>query len=509
MQQILNRDLDKAKLSSSVIYEGQTNLPEKVIQFGEGNFLRGFIDWMINELNKQGLFNGRVVVVQPRSQDKIPIINEQDGLYTVVLKGIVKGERVEKSEIVSSISRGINIVENWDEILKVATSRDIRYVFSNTTEAGLTYLQEEYDPDSTPKSFPGKLTSLLYHRFIFMKGCPESGLVIIPCELVEENGNVLKQLVIKLANEWKLPKDFMSWVEFHNHFCNTLVDRIVTGYPKDDIEGIESMLGYKDRLLTVGEPYHLFAIDADESIAQEIPFEKAGLNVKWGDITPYREIKVRLLNGPHTMIAAVCYLSGVNTVQEAMEDKILGEFIKYGMYREIYPTINISEVEKKDFTDSVIERFLNPYNKHYLTDIALSSVSKFKSRLLPCLEEYVAQNNTLPGVITFSLAALLAYNRPIRIEGNSLVGMRGQEEYYIRDNQEVLNLVNKVWSKYDGSRSGIDQLVSEIIADSAIWGRNLTEIKQLPEAVAYYLNDIVENGMKMSVEKLILKVGAK
>lgn len=503
--QILNNKLNKKTLPITVTYETQENLPEKVIQFGEGNFMRGFVDWMINELNKQGLFNGKVVVVQPRGQDKIPLINNQDGLYTLVLRGVEKGEKVEKKEIISAVSRGVKVIDEWDQLQKLVTSKDIRFVFSNTTEAGITYLQEPFIPNSAPKSYPAKLTALLYHRFTFFKGTAESGLVIIPCELVEENGNLLKKLVLKIANDWELPQEFNEWIRQYNHFCNTLVDRIVTGYPKDEIE-IFDKLGYKDQLLTVGEPYHLFAIDAPPEVAKEIPFEKAGLNVKWDDITPFRNLKVRLLNGPHTMMSSVCYLAGVDTVQEVMEDETLRTFIANGMLNEIYPTVDIEEAEKKHFVEAVTERFLNPYNKHFIKDIALSSVYKFKSRLIPSLLDYVEQKNTLPPSITFALAGLLAFNRPIKVEGGELVGQRGEAEYAIRDNPSVMKTCLSAWTNFDDTAEGVTALVTEVLSNTKIWGQDLHAVPNLTPTVATHLNDILENGMRACVEKFVREV---
>ncbi|RXJ02106.1 tagaturonate reductase [Anaerobacillus alkaliphilus] len=499
----LNKTLDKRTLPASVTFETQENLPERVIQFGEGNFMRGFVDWMINELNKQGLFNGKVVLVQPRGQDKIPVINNQDGLYTVVLRGVEDGEKVEKKEIISAVSRGIKVSDDWAELNNIITSTDIKFIFSNTTEAGLTYLKEDYNPDFPAESFPGKLTSLLYHRFTFFKGSSESGLVIIPCELVEENGNLLKKIVLKIAEDWELPSAFINWIKSHNKFCNTLVDRIVTGFPSDEINEFEQKLGYKDELLTVGEPYHLFAIEATPEVAKEIPFDQAGLNVKWGDITPFRNLKVRLLNGPHTMMSAVCYLAGVDTVQEVMEDVTLRKFIENGMLNEIYPTVDIDEVEKKQFLEAVIERFLNPYNKHYLKDIALSSVFKFKSRLVPSLLDYVEQKGTLPPAITFALAGLLAFNRPVRVEANELVGQRGEVEYSIRDNHEVMQILLSVWTKFDGTSEELTDLVSEVLSKKEIWGQDLHAVPNLTTTVATQLDEILKNGMRASVEKLV------
>ncbi len=289
----LNKTIHKDELPATVTCEFQEKLPEKIIQFGEGNFLRGFVDWMVHELNKKGLFNGKIVAIQPTPHGKVvPKLNAQDGLYTLLLRGIENGQVIEKNEIISSISRGINPYSDWDSVLRVAESPEIEFVFSNTTEAGLTYVKEEYNEEQSPLSFPAKVTAFLYRRYKVTNGDPNAGLVLIPCELVEGNGDLLKEIVIKLAHDWSLPPEYIQWVEKYNQFCNSLVDRIVTGYPKDNSDQYHHLLGYEDELLTVGEPYHLFVIDADDDVAERLPFHQAGLKVKWGDVTPYRELKV-------------------------------------------------------------------------------------------------------------------------------------------------------------------------------------------------------------------------
>ncbi|WP_227521982.1 tagaturonate reductase [Bacillus solitudinis] len=498
----LSKALRKEDISQHVTYEFQ-ELPEKVIQFGEGNFLRGFIDWMIHEMNKQGLFNGKVVAIQPTPHGKVvPKLNKQDSLYTVALRGIGNGKVVESNEIISSISRGINPYTDWSEVLKVAESSDIQFMFSNTTEAGLTYSKEEYSTESAPLSFPGKVTAFLHHRYKVMNASPDAGMVIIPCELVEGNGDLLKELVIKIANDWELSSEFIQWVESENQFCNTLVDRIVTGYPKDNIEEFQNLLGYEDILLTAGEPYHMFAIEAGEEVAERIPFHKAGLNVKWGDVTPFRELKVRLLNGPHTMMFAACYLSGADTVLEAMEDNDLVAFVKQGLYEEILPTVKMEEAEKNSFVDSVIERFLNPYNRHFLADIGMNAVYKFKSRLIPSLLDYQQLNNKLPRSIIFSLAALIVYYRPDRKEGEFLVGKRGDIEYTIRDNKEAITVFSKVWSQFDNKPESVKTLVEKVLTQSELWGMNLTTIDSLVELVVFDVSNILDLGMKESLKQI-------
>lgn len=500
----LSLTLLRNELSKEVVCEYHEGFPEKVIQFGEGNFLRGFVDWMIHELNKQGLFNGKVVAIQPTPHGKVvPKLNRQDGLYTLALRGVLEGQLIDRVEIISSISRGINPYEDWQAVLRLTESPDIKFMFSNTTEAGLSYMQEDYDPNKAPLSFPGKVTAFLYHRYRFFNGAPDSGLIIIPCELVENNGLILKELVLKIAEDWQLPDKFKRWVEQHNRFCNTLVDRIVPGYPKEDIETYTARLHYKDELLTVAEPYHLFVIDADQKVADMIPFHKAGLNVKWGDVTPYRNLKVGLLNAPHTMMFAASYLSGHDTVSETMDDQCLFSFILQAINEELLPYIECDEVEKKQFIQSVLERFRNPYNKHFLTDIGLNAVYKFRTRIIPLLEKFVKHSGRLPRAMLFSLAALIAYYRAEKQEGDFLIGNRDGETYLIRDNKEVIDVFYKQWSNYNHTDAGLETLVTNVLGDQRLWGQNLNLIPQLNVKVHQYLSSIVTKGMEQSITEFL------
>lgn len=508
--QTLTKQLVKQEgnLPEYVAHVDQTDLPERIIQFGEGNFLRGFVDWMVHETNKQGLFNGRIVAVQPTPHGKVvPKLNAQDGLYTLVLQGIEHNQQVEKYELVSSVSRGINPYENWEEILKVAESPAIEFVFSNTTEAGLTYVQEAFDPDNAPLSYPGKLTAFLYHRFRVMDGKPETGLTIIPCELVTGNGDLLKDIVNKIAKDWDLPAEFVEWLNNNNRFCNTLVDRIVPGYPKGNIEAYRSKLGYEDQLLTVGELYHLFVIDAGEQETELIPFQQAGLNVKWGDVTPYRQLKVGLLNAPHTMMFSVGFLSGVNTVSEFMEDETLYDFVRKAIFEELIPALPFEEGYKNEFAEGVLDRFSNPFIKHQLTDIGLSGVSKFKTRVLPLLLGWADKQGHLPERMTFSLASLLFYFKPVQKSDGSMLGLRHGEEYQIRDDEAVLDFFETMWNKYDGSAESVEELVAVILSEEMIWGQNLTEITGLHEQISAHLDNILTDGMKSALKLCVHKGG--
>lgn len=504
----LNRQLLKrAELPKDVIVECQTDLPERVIQFGEGNFLRGFVDWMIHQLNRAGKFSGRIVAVQPTPFGKVvPKLNKQDGLYTVVLRGVVNGDVVETYEIISSVSRGVNPYTDWQEVLKVAENKEVQFVFSNTTEAGLTYLREDYREGSSPQSFPGKLTAFLYHRYRAFDGDPEAGMTVIPCELVEDNGDTLRDIVLQIAQDWNFPEDFIHWIQAHNRFCNTLVDRIVTGYP-DDAAVLHERLGYYDELLTVGEPYHLFAIDADGPVQQALPFHEIGLNVSWGAFDVLRDLKVRILNGAHTMMFAVGYLSGANTVRDVMDDDLLKQFVRQGIYEEVLPSLNIEAERKTSFADTVLERFSNPFNAHFLVDIGMNATNKFRTRLLPTLADWVRHRNTLPDVTVFSLAALIAYYHPVRLEEAHLIGSRGEEEYRIRDGGEVIRFFYNVWEDYKNGKTDLSLFVQKVLGNRTVWGTDLNELPGLSQAVHDNLRKIERTGVKQAVKQIIEEKG--
>ncbi|MEW9667303.1 tagaturonate reductase [Ammoniphilus sp. 3BR4] len=494
------------KLTKEMIPQDQRfdHLSEKIIQFGEGNFLRGFVDWMVHECNKQGLFNGKIVAIQPTPHGKVvPKLNAQDGLYTLVLQGIENEKVIDEVEVISSISRGINPYADWQEVLKVAENPVVQFVFSNTTEAGLTYQKEDLNLEQSPLSYPGKLTAFLYHRYKVLGESRESGMAIFPCELVEGNGELLKEIVLKIADDWNLPSAFKSWVTEHNRFCNTLVDRIVTGYPKDSMEEFRDRLDYEDELLTVGEPYHLFAIEADEEIAHALPLHQAGLNVHWTDVTPFREVKVRILNGAHTLMVPVALQAGKDTVLEAMEDKVLRQFIWKGIYQEIFPILDIPMAQKMPFADSVIERFLNPFNKHFLRDIALNSFYKFRTRLLPTLLETVDKEEKLPETIVFSLAALLSLYRGQKTGDNEMTCLRGEEIYTLRDQPEVVSLLSDLWAGYQGEPEQLQVIVESILGKEAWWGINLNQVPSLFESLYMHLTQILRFGMKESIINLL------
>lgn len=480
------------------------DLPEKVLQFGEGNFLRGFVDWMIHELNRQELFEGKVVIVQPLSSGMVDMINKQDGLYTLFLRGIQNGEIVRNKSLISSVSRGINPYTEFDEYLKCAENPELRVIISNTTEAGIAYNPDDRFQDSPPASYPGKLTVFLYKRFKTFKGDPAKGFIIMPCELIDRNGDNLKRIVLQLAEEWRLGSNFISWLNSSNHFLNTLVDRIVTGFPRDEYESLSEELGYHDHVLDTAEIFHLWVIEGDKKLAQELPFTEAGLNVIWTeDMAPYRTRKVRILNGAHTMTVMTAYLYGKETVKECMDDPVISLYMNKGIFEEIIPTLALPENELKEFATAVAERFANPFIKHYLLSITLNSTSKFKTRVLPSILEYVAKNGKLPKVLTFSMAALLAFYRGTEIRENALIGNRLGNEYEIKDELPVLEMFKSLWAQYDGSREGARKLVQFVLSRAEIWGTDLNNVQGFSSTVTSYLYNIITKGVNEAIKEAI------
>lgn len=502
---VLNRDtVQAAAAAGRVRYTSCTALPERVLQIGEGNFLRGFLDWMIHELNKQGLFCGRVAAVQPTPRGKVvPKLNRQDGLYTLILRGREQGEAVEQLEVIDALSRGINPYADWGEVLRLAESPAIQFLFSNTTEAGLQFLAEPYHPEQAPQSFPGKLVALLYHRYQHFQGAADKGWIILPCELVEDNGAVLKALCQRMAVHWELPASFAQWLDASCVFCNTLVDRIVTGYPHGEAEQYAERLGYTDELLTTAEPYHLLVIEGPPQVQQLLPFDRAGLNVHFDRIADYRELKVKLLNAPHTLMAAACFLGGADTVQEAVEDPQFGPYLLAVMREEIAETLRGIERERAHrYIEEVLQRFANPYLKHRLLDISLNGVSKFKTRVLPSLLAYRDQTGRLPQGLVLGLAALLAFYRPKRVEADRYLGERNGCAYEIRDHHAVLARMEALWQQADPLPAAAGKLTAAFLSEEAWWGQDLTKIDGLVAEVAERLIAIEQRGIRAALAEI-------
>jgi tagaturonate reductase len=479
----LNKDVHKTKA-----------YPEKVLQFGEGNFLRAFTDWQIDVMNKKTGWDAGVVVVQPLPQGMAGMLNEQDGLYTVYLEGIKHGEALKEHTIVECVTRVINPYESYGEYEALVRQPELRFIVSNTTEAGIAFAPEDRLEDTPQSSFPGKLTAFLYRRYQYFKGDPDKGFIIIPCELIDRNGEELKKIVLQYTKLWNLESGFSAWLENANTFCCSLVDRIVPGYPRDRGEEMAAELGYEDRLVVVGEQFHLWVIEGPQSVKEELPAEQAGLNVLVvDDMTPYRTRKVRILNGAHTALTPVAYLYGLETVKEAVEHETVGAFVDALIGEEIIPTLDLPVPELHSFAAAVMERFKNPFVRHYVMSIALNSVSKFKTRDLPTLLQYTAEQGKLPEKMVFSLAALIVFYK----------GKRGSETILLADDAEVLDCFRDHWAACDGTEAGIHRLTEQVLGNEAFWGKDLNGVPGLTAMTAAFVARIETEGMQKALNRFV------
>lgn len=460
-------------------------LPTRAIQFGEGNFLRAFVDWQLQQMNTQGLFNGGVKIVQPLAGGLVAMLEEQDNLYTVLLEGKQNGEVVQSHEVITVVNGTINPYTDYEAYLDLATDDDIEFIFSNTTESGIVFSADDQLADRPHASFPGKLTALLYRRFELGK----KGFTLIPCELIEHNGAKLKDTVLATAANWNLSAAFTAWVDTENTFCSSLVDRIVPGYPKDRAEELCAQFGFDDRLIVKAEPFLLWVIEGPASLAQTLPLAQAGLNVTvTDDMTPYRERKVFLLNAPHTTMASLARLAGVETVRDVMLDHDFGPLVHSVMYDEIMPVLDLPHDELAAYAESVKERFENPFMHHELAAIALNSASKFTSRLLPVLTGFHAANGTFPPLITLALSAIL-----LTYSGDPAVSITPV------DSEETIATFHAAYTA-DAARP--DRYVATILADTSLWGADLTALDGLVPQVTSGLVSLRDNGVRATLADL-------
>lgn len=464
--------------------------PERIIQFGEGNFLRAFVDWIVWNMNEKANFNSSVVVVQPIDRGMVDMLNAQDGLYHLNLQGIDKGKEVDSIQLIDVISRGLNPYTQFDEYLKLAENPDIRFVISNTTEAGIAFDPACKLDDKPAKSYPGKLTQLLYHRFKTFNGGADKGLIIFPCELIFLNGKELKKCIEQYIDLWNLGDEFRTWFETACGVYCTLVDRIVPGYPKDTINEILEKIGVEDKLVVKGEIFHLWVIEAPESVAKEFPADKAGLNVLFvPSEKPYHERKVTLLNGPHTVLSPVGYLSGLNTVKECVEDPVIGKFVHKVMFDELLETLDLPKPELEKFANDVLERFRNPFVKHFVTSIMLNSFPKFKTRDLPGLKIYLERKGTLPRGLVLGLAGIITYYKG---------GKRGNDEITPNDDQAIIDLLKQLWATGDPC-----QVAEGVLGAEFIWGEDLNKIPGLTAQLCADLKLIQAEGMVATVKQIV------
>ncbi|SHK71400.1 tagaturonate reductase [Hespellia stercorisuis] len=463
--------------------------PERVLQFGEGNFLRAFVDYFVDMMNEKAGFNSKVVLCQPIAPGLADMINDQEGLYTLFLRGFENGQKVNAKRVISCVSRCLNPYQDFQSLLDCAKNPDLRFIACNTTEAGIAYDPACQFADKPANSYPGKLTQFLYERFQNFGNETGKGFVILSCELIDNNGKELEKCVLQYAQQWELGGDFIAWIQNENIFCSTLVDRIVTGYPRNEAEDICRELGYQDNILDTGEIFGFWVIEGPDSLKKELPFEEAGLPVLITDNhKPYKQRKVRILNGAHTSFVLGAYLAGQDIVRDCMNDEVINGFMNKTIYDEIIPTLTLPKDELEGFAAAVTERFKNPFIDHALLAISLNSTSKWKARVMPSLKGYVAKTGTLPACITSSFAFYIAFYRGQRLTEEGLVGTRGNNEYTIKDDRDILEF-------YDAHKEDdASALVHAVCTNQAFWGEDLSKIAGFEDAVTKYLTDIETRG---------------
>ncbi|PTQ96994.1 tagaturonate reductase [Mucilaginibacter yixingensis] len=492
-------NLNKINSPGTVVPDEQLlTLPEKVLQFGTGVLLRGLPDYYIDKANRQGVFNGRVVVVKSTDTGSADDFDTQDGLYTLYIKGIEDGQAVDEQIVCSSISRVVSAAKNWQSILDLAKSEDLKVVISNTTEVGIQLVEEDIN-QQPPASFPGKLLAVLYTRYKAFNGNADSGLVIVPTELIVDNGKKLKQICVDLANFNQLEPEFIEWLTNANSFCSSLVDRIVPGKPSaDQYQAMETECGYKDGLRIISEPYSLWAIEGDEKVASVLSFGQADKGVVvTPDIEKFRELKLRLLNATHTLSCGVAFLSGFKTVKLAMDSDAFTSFITQIMRGEIAPAIpyGVTTAETDEFTYKVLDRFRNPNIEHMWISISAQYSSKIKMRVLPLLLNHYKQADSVPQLIAFGFAAFIRFMKVTKTEDGKFVGNVDGVEYVVTDSQA--EYFYNAWTKGDTR-----QVVETVLQDKALWDADLTALNGFADAVTAQLDAIEKGGALNVLENL-------
>ncbi|WP_025765042.1 tagaturonate reductase [Dyadobacter tibetensis] len=457
------------------------SLPEKIIQFGTGVLLRGLPDYFVHKANQQGVFNGRIVVVKSTSGGGTDAFNDQSGLFSHTIRGIDQGQQVDTTFINAAISRTLNANQEWEAILQCAANPDMQVVISNTTEVGIQFSDDDLTA-SPPVSFPGKLTAFLFARYQAFEGSEESGMVIVPTELIIGNGDKLKEIVLKQAASHGLDKAFIRWIEECNHFCSSLVDRIVPGKPEAaTISELAEKNGYDDQLLIVSEVYSLWAIQAHDPVVKEVlSFAKTDTGVVIApDIDLFRELKLRLLNGTHTLASVWCFMNGQNTVRECMDAKDSAEFISEVMLEELAPAIPFPVDAKaaQEFGHQVLDRFRNPFIRHKLIDITVQCTAKMKMRNVPTLLNHYRKTDAVPMKIASGFAAFLQFMKPVKEEDGQYFGTRNGEFYPIRC--DAADYFNRQWKEHDHPES----LAQAVLSDENLWGANLAVLPGFADAV--------------------------
>jgi len=472
-------------------------LPEKVLQFGTGVLLRALPDFFIDKANKRGFFNGRVVIVKSTDSDS-SAFDKQDGLYTICVRGVENGITVEENIINASVSRVLGAKTDWQRILECAHNPEMKIIISNTTEVGIQLVDDNIH-NEPPVSFPGKLLAFLFERFKAFNGSKESGMVIVPTELITDNGTKLESIVLELAHRNNLDFKFIEWLENHNTFCNSLVDRIVPGKPNAaDTKKIETALGYEDELLAMSEVFRLWAIEGNEKVREVLSFYKADDAVVIApDITLFKELKLRLLNGTHTFNCGTAFLSGFNITRDAVMHPVYGNFTRKLMQDEISPAIPfpIDGKVKTDFASNTFERFCNPFIDHQWQSITVQYTSKMKMRNIPLLQSHYELTRSVPMYMATGFAAFLLYMKVTRKAGNKYYGERNGEEYEIKDDSS--EYFYELWNNRDA-----DKVASAVMRNEELWGTDLIQLPGFLQAVQEQLQDMITNGVLQTVEQL-------
>lgn len=466
--------------------------PVKVLQFGEGNFLRAFVDYFIDIANEKTDFNGSVALVKPISIGTLfPAFKEQDYRYTVLLRGLVDGQAVEQSRVVTSVSDAVDAYADYDAYAAYAKCETLRFIVSNTTEAGIVLDESDKLELCPPNSYPGKLTKLLFERAEHFNYAMDKGLIILPVELIDDNGIMLKKCVKTLCKLWNLGEKFERWLDEACVFTSTLVDRIVTGYPRGEDQAIWQQLGYEDRILVTAEPFGLWVIESEKDISGELPLPQCGLPVIYTDNQkPYKQRKVRILNGAHTSFVPMAFQCGYDYVLDAMNDPMIKAFMQKTLYDEVIPTLTLPKDDLMAFAEAVTGRFMNPYIKHALLSICLNSVSKWRARCMPSLLVYAEKEGKLPEHLTFSLAALMSLYHGGKIVDGKLECIRDGETYTLQDDAAVLTFFA------EKSSLPARQMVEAFLGNESFFGADLIKVPGIAESVTASLEDILARGMK-------------
>ncbi|OLY92119.1 tagaturonate reductase [Cnuella takakiae] len=487
-----NINPEAVSLPPDTVYE----LPEKVLQFGTGVLLRGLPDFFIDKANRKGVFNGRIVVVKSTAQGDTSAFDKQDGMYTVCVRGVQEGQQVSENIINASISRVLNAAEEWEQVLECAQNPELQIIISNTTEVGIELVNDDVR-HHPPKSYPGKLLAFLLARYRVFRGSPDSGMVILPTELIPNNGKKLESIVLELAHLNGLEEPFIEWLEQHNHFCSTLVDRIVPGKPDAaTFEALEKELGYSDELLTMSEVYSLWAIEGGDAVREKLSFAAGEESIIiTEDIDLHRELKLRLLNGTHTLSCGLAFLAGCTTVQDAMNDASVSTYIEQVMQQEIAPAIpyTLPLEQAQAFGNKVLDRFRNPAIRHLWLSITMNYSSKMKMRCVPVLLRHYEQSSEVPQLLALGFAAYLAFSKPVETKGGKYYGRFNEETYLIQDDQAP-----QFYRRWNGLTPAA--LVKEVLSDATYWGHDLGSLPGFADAVLERLGRIQEDGMREILE---------